>query len=87
LVLPAAQRCSSWSASQHMPGLRKNIYSVFQKEIYNDIPNAIMWRVLRKRLHLTAYKLSIFRHLEHLEYHCKALFEAPGITSWSHIEP
>jgi hypothetical protein len=31
---------------------------VFQKEPYNDIPNVIVWRVLRKHLHLSAHKPS-----------------------------
>jgi hypothetical protein len=34
-------------------------YRVFQKEFYNGIPNVAVWRLLRKRLHLKAYKLSI----------------------------
>jgi hypothetical protein len=33
-------------------------YRVFQKELWNGIPNVTVWRVLRKRLHLNAYKLS-----------------------------
>jgi hypothetical protein len=37
---------------------------VFQKEIYNGIPNVDVWRVLRKRLHLKAYKLSIVQSVE-----------------------
>jgi hypothetical protein len=37
---------------------------VFRKELYNGIPNAALWRVLRKRLHLKAYKLSPLQHLE-----------------------
>jgi hypothetical protein len=40
------------------------IYRCFKKEPYNDIPNDAVWRVLRKRLHLKAYKLSIIQHLE-----------------------
>jgi hypothetical protein len=32
---------------------------MFQKELYNGIPNAIVLRVLQKRLHLKAYKLFI----------------------------
>jgi hypothetical protein len=32
---------------------------VFQKELFNSIPTITAWRVLRKRLHLKAYKLSI----------------------------
>jgi hypothetical protein len=34
---------------------------VFQKELYNVIPNVAVWRVLRKRLHLKMYKLSIIQ--------------------------
>jgi hypothetical protein len=37
---------------------------VFQEELYNDIPNVTAWRVLRKRLHLKAYKLSIDQGVE-----------------------
>jgi hypothetical protein len=37
---------------------------VFPEEPYNGIPNVTVWRVLRKRLHLKAYKLSIVHHLE-----------------------
>jgi hypothetical protein len=52
--------------------------------------------MLRKRLHLKTYKLSIVQGVERwitpatqqqLEYHCKALFEPPCITSGRHIEP
>jgi hypothetical protein len=34
---------------------------VFQKELYSGIPNVTVWSVLRKRLHLKAYKLSIVK--------------------------
>jgi hypothetical protein len=34
------------------------------KELYNDIRNVTVWRALRKRLHLKAYKLSIVHRLE-----------------------
>jgi hypothetical protein len=34
-------------------------HRAFQKELYNGISNVTVWRVLRKRLHLKAYKLSI----------------------------
>jgi hypothetical protein len=30
---------------------------VFQKELYSGIPNVAVWRVLRQRLYLKAYKL------------------------------
>jgi hypothetical protein len=36
----------------------------FQKELYNGIPNVTVWRVLRKRLHLKAYKLSTVQGAE-----------------------
>jgi hypothetical protein len=32
-------------------------HKVFQKELYNGIPNVSVWRVLRKRLYLKEYKL------------------------------
>jgi hypothetical protein len=35
------------------------IYRVFQKWFYNGIPNATVWRVLGKHLHLRRSKLSI----------------------------
>jgi hypothetical protein len=43
--------------------LRCVIESV-SKKLYSDNPNVPLWRVLRKRLHLKAYKLSFVRHLE-----------------------
>jgi hypothetical protein len=39
------------------------ICKMFQKELCNGIPNVPVWRVLRKHLHLKAYKLSIVQHL------------------------
>jgi hypothetical protein len=42
------------------------IYSVFKKELYSDIPNVTAWRVLRKRLHLKAYKLSTLSKMDSL---------------------
>jgi hypothetical protein len=45
-------------------GENKNIYRMFQNEPYNGIPNAAVWPVLQKRLHLREYKLSIIRHLK-----------------------
>jgi hypothetical protein len=39
-------------------------YRMFQKEIYNGIPNVTVLRVLRKRLHLNAHKLSIVQYME-----------------------
>jgi hypothetical protein len=29
-----------------------SIYRMFQKELYNSIPNVTLWRVLRKHLYL-----------------------------------
>jgi hypothetical protein len=42
------------------------MYRVFQKELYNDVQwySISVWRVLRKRLHLKAYKLSVVQYLE-----------------------
>jgi hypothetical protein len=40
-------------------------WRVFKKEFYNGNPNGIVWLVLQKRLHLKAYKLSIFQGVEH----------------------
>jgi hypothetical protein len=77
---------------------------MFQKELYNGIPNVTEWRVLLKRLHLNSYKLSILQGVQrwivctplsvnvlvtlatqqHLEYHCKALFETPVYLSIRH---
>jgi hypothetical protein len=37
---------------------------VLQKELYNGITNVAVWRVLRKRLRLKAYKLSIIQGVE-----------------------
>jgi hypothetical protein len=34
------------------------------KKLYNGIPNVTVWRVLRKRLHLKAYELSMFKILK-----------------------
>jgi hypothetical protein len=48
---------------------------MFQKELYNCIPSVTVWRVLRKRLRLKVYKLSIVQHVQHLEYHCKLFLE------------
>jgi hypothetical protein len=39
-----------------MQGVLKNLYSA--------IPNVTAWTVLRKRLNLKAYKISIVEHLE-----------------------
>jgi hypothetical protein len=36
-------------------------YRVFQKELYNGIPNVNTWRVLRKSLHLTVDSLYAFK--------------------------
>jgi hypothetical protein len=37
---------------------------VFQKELYNVIPNVTVWPVLRKLLHLKTYKLFIVQGVE-----------------------
>jgi hypothetical protein len=38
--------------------------TVLQKELYNGIPNVTLWRMLRKRLLLKAYKLFIVQGVE-----------------------
>jgi hypothetical protein len=40
------------------------IYRVFQLKLYNGFPNVTVWWVLRKRLHLKAYKLFVVQYLE-----------------------
>jgi hypothetical protein len=54
------------------------------KKFYDGIPNVTVWLVLRKRLHLKAYKLSIVQGTPlsvnvfvTFDYHCKALLETP----------
>jgi hypothetical protein len=37
---------------------------VFQKEFYNGIPYATVWRVLRKNLYLKVYKLLFVQGIE-----------------------
>jgi hypothetical protein len=32
------------------------LYRVFEKELYNGIPNVTVWRMLRRRLQLKEYK-------------------------------
>jgi hypothetical protein len=39
-------------------------YRVFQKELYNGIPNVTVCQVLQKHLHLKVYKVSVVQHLE-----------------------
>jgi hypothetical protein len=49
---------------------RKTIYNkAARRRQFNlkSIPNVTVWRVLRKHLHLKAYKLSIVQGVEHLE--------------------
>jgi hypothetical protein len=43
---------------------KSSLYRMLQKQLYNGISNITVWRVLRRRLHLEAYKLSIVQHLE-----------------------
>jgi hypothetical protein len=42
----------------------QNIYRLFQKELYNGIPNVTVWAVFRKLLQLETYQLSIVQHLQ-----------------------
>jgi hypothetical protein len=37
---------------------------MFQKELYSGIPNVIVWRLLRNRLHLEVYILSFVEDVE-----------------------
>jgi hypothetical protein len=55
-------RCSFHEAN---PACVYIIHGV-SKEFYNGIPNITVWRVLRKRLTLKAYKLLIVQCLERL---------------------
>jgi hypothetical protein len=53
------------SCYTHLPILPKGILCiVFEKELYKCMANVTLWRVVRKRLHLKAYKLSIVEHFE-----------------------
>jgi hypothetical protein len=38
--------------------------ALFKKGFYNGTPNAAVWRMLRKRMRLKAYKLSIVEGVE-----------------------
>jgi hypothetical protein len=72
----------------------QKLYREFQKELHSSIPNVTVWRVLGKRLHLKAYRLSI-PHLcttlsvnvfvTHLEYYCEALFETTCINNSKYV--
>jgi hypothetical protein len=54
---------------------------VFQKELHNGIPNGTVWWVLRKRLHLKVYKLSIVQgaNVETFSQH------SPHSNIWNNI--
>jgi hypothetical protein len=43
---------------------RAKLCKLFKKELYNGIPNITVWRLLRRRLYLKAYKLSIVQGVE-----------------------
>jgi hypothetical protein len=46
-----------------------------KKKVCNGIPNVTVWRVLLKRVHLEAYKLSIVQHLERqIDYTASSLY-------------
>jgi hypothetical protein len=69
---------------QTYPGLNlRKSYSVFQKELYNCIPNVTLWRVLRKRLHVcTPVSVNVFITLatqQHLDYHCKVVMKRSSL--------
>jgi hypothetical protein len=59
--------CFSHLYSVYPKSFRSEIYRVFQKALYTGIPNVTVCLVLRKHLHLKAYKLSIVQQLEHLK--------------------
>jgi hypothetical protein len=40
---------------------------VFHKELYNANPNVTVWRVLQKRLHIRAYKLSVVQGVQQFQ--------------------
>jgi hypothetical protein len=42
-------------------------YTVFQKELYDGISEVTIWRMLRKRLYLKVYKLSIVQDVQDVE--------------------
>jgi hypothetical protein len=57
---------------------------LFCGECYENVQDVEQWIVY------TPLSVNVFVTLatqKHLEYHCKALFETPRITSESHIEP
>jgi hypothetical protein len=62
-----------------MPGVWYALCKVFQKGLYNGIPNVAVRRVVRKRLHLKAYKLSIVQRL------VKLFLKHPALPE-NHIE-
>jgi hypothetical protein len=51
---------SHWTRLQELIGLLLST-GCLKKEFYNGIPNVTVWLMLRKRLQLKAYKLSIFQ--------------------------
>jgi hypothetical protein len=61
-----------WNTSQRFYSLwitscvshKWEIYRMFEKELCNGIPNVTVWRMLRKRLYLRAYKVSIVQDVE-----------------------
>jgi hypothetical protein len=57
-------RCLATTASLFRHSAVSTQYKVFQKELCNGIANVTVRRVLRKRLHLKAYKLSIVQGAE-----------------------
>jgi hypothetical protein len=67
---------------------------VFQKWLYNGIANATVWRVLRKRLHLKAYKSFIIEHLDqHIDHIMQGVSksalqfdERPGLSLPRHTD-
>jgi hypothetical protein len=93
LRVPEDRGCTHSTEGNFIPRAQPASCIVFQKKFCNVTPNDTLRRVLRKRLHLKAYKLSFVQGVfvalatkYHLECHCKALFETSCNTVGSHIQ-
>jgi hypothetical protein len=63
-------RTVTWSLIQSQipsqsTSVRPRNTGCLKKELYSDIPNVAVWRMLRKHLHLNEYKLYIVQHQQH----------------------
>jgi hypothetical protein len=59
---------------------------VFQKQLCNGIPNVTELRVLRKRLYLKAYNLSIVEHLEQTVFMPLSVTVFVTLATQQHLE-